>query len=171
MEFIKTMKKREFIEMSLKAVAAFCAVFLAIILMVGMIYSIQLNSLMNADQRSSNRDTTIVYCIQQGDEDKYFLISFDPEASSWEHAWSAAKGESQLMSKADCEAMVGNSAKEVIFRAPNVFELTINGTHYIVMAVFVAAVAGFFVYKFIALTKQYKDIEEKFEKTGTIELG
>ena len=40
MEFIKTMKKREFIEMTLKTIAAICACFIAIILMEGMIYGI-----------------------------------------------------------------------------------------------------------------------------------
>ena len=45
MEFIKRMKKREFIEMGLKTLAAILAAFLAIILMEGMIYSIELNAL------------------------------------------------------------------------------------------------------------------------------
>ena len=171
MEFIKKMRKREFIEMGIKALVAFLAAFLAIILMEGMIYSVQLNSIMNYTQRNSDKDNTIMYCIQQGDEDKYFLICFDsrPE-TDWENAWSAAKGD-KLLTKAECEAMVGNTVKEVEFRAPTAFELTITPTHYIVMAVFVSAVAGFFVYKFVALSKQYKKIEEKFEKTGTIELG
>ena len=45
MEFINKMKKREFIEMGLKTLAAVFAAFLAIILMEGMIYGIQLNAL------------------------------------------------------------------------------------------------------------------------------
>ena len=45
MEFISKMKKREFIEMGLKALASLLAAFLAIILMEGMIYSIYLNDL------------------------------------------------------------------------------------------------------------------------------
>ena len=45
------------------------------------------------------------------------------------------------------------------------------GVHYVVMAVFVSAVAGFFVYKFIMLNKSYKKIEEEFAKTGSIEIS
>ena len=45
MEFIKQMKKREFIEMSLKALACLLGAFIAFILMEGMIYGIKLNTL------------------------------------------------------------------------------------------------------------------------------
>ena len=46
MEFIKKMKKREFIEMGLKTLIAFFACFIAIVLMCGMIYSIGIKSYM-----------------------------------------------------------------------------------------------------------------------------
>ncbi len=176
MEFIKTMKKREFIEMGLKTLAALLAAFLAIILMEGMIYGIKLNALKTKGTTlSQNRDTTILYCIEMV-EDKYFVIACNPEDKN---VWSAQavvdkNGDlinNRLYSKAACEAMRGDTAKEVVFRAPNAFELSITGSHYIVMAVFVAAIAGFFTYKFIALSKEYKRIEEVYEKTGTIELG
>ena len=75
------------------------------------------------------------------------------------------------MTKAQCEAMTTEKGIKVIMRAPTAFELTITGTHYAVMAVCIAAVAGFFVYKFIRLAKSYKKIEDTFIKTGTIELG
>ena len=57
------------------------------------------------------------------------------------------------------------TAGEIKFRAPTAFELTITPVHYVVMAVFVAAIAGFFVYKFVALSNLYKKVEEDFEKT------
>ena len=71
MEFIKQMKKREFIEMSLKTLAALFAAFLAIILMEGMIYGIELNALKTKSTSSvATSDSTTAYCIKQED-DKY----------------------------------------------------------------------------------------------------
>ena len=58
-----------------------------------------------------------------------------------------------------------------MMRAPTAFEFTITGVHYVVMAVFVLAVGGFFTYKFILLSKEYKKIEENYKKTGSIEIG
>ena len=167
MEFIKTMKKREFIEMGLKTLAAILAAFLAIILMEGMIYGVELNALKTKGKTLLTvSNQTILYCIEES-EDQYFLLAFNPEN---ENQWSA-KSDENLKTREECEAMVGNTVKEVRFRAPTAFEFSINGVHYAIMAVFVAAVAGFFVYKFVALSKEYKRIEENFKKTGTIELG
>ena len=45
--------------------------------------------------------------------------------------------------------------------APNAFKFSITPVHYVVMTVFVLGVAGFFTYKFIALTKEYKKIAEE----------
>ena len=60
MEFIKQMKKREFIEMGLKTLAAVMAAFLAIILMEGMIYGIKLNAFETKGSTSiSNSGTTV----------------------------------------------------------------------------------------------------------------
>ena len=60
---------------------------------------------------------------------------------------------------------------EVVYGAPNAFEFSITPVHFIVMTVFMLAVGGFFTYKFIALSKEYKKIEDNFKKTGAIELG
>jgi len=66
MEFIKQMKKREYIEMGLKALAALLATFLAIILMEGMIYSIELNALKTKGKTLSfNNQCTTLYCIEE----------------------------------------------------------------------------------------------------------
>ena len=72
--------------------------------------------------------------------------------------------------KAECEAMEGTKVSKVIFDAPNAFMFSITPVHYIVMSIFVLGVGGYFVYRFIALDKQYKKIKEDFEKTGTIEF-
>lgn len=163
MEFIGKMKKREFIEMGLKTLAAVLAAFLAIILMEGMIYSINLNALKTQGASSNAQsETTIAYCIEES-KDQYFVIYYN-EGS--EKEWSATKN--TYLTKAECENL---AVKEVVYHAPNAFIFSINGIHYVVMSIFMLGVAGFFVYKFVALTKEYKRIEENFKKTGTIELG
>lgn len=166
MEFIKQMKKREFIEMGLKTAAAILAAFLAIILMEGMIYGINLNALKTKGSGYVAQDgSTIAYCIKEK-EDKYFVIYHNPENKDGE--WTASKD--TYLTKAECEAMEGTIVKEVKFNAPNAFKFTITPIHYVVMAVFVLGVAGFFTYKFIALNKEYTKIEDTFKKTGTIEF-
>ena len=66
MEFIKRMRKREFVEMTLKTISAILAAFLAIILMEGMIYSIELNAIRNhSNVAVFYSDRTIVYCIEE----------------------------------------------------------------------------------------------------------
>lgn len=165
MEFIKQMKKREFIEMGLKALAAVMAAFLAIILMEGMIYGIKLNAFETKGSTSiSNSGTTTAYCIEKG-EDKYFVLYYDCDKTTGVETWSATKG--TYKTKAECEKLVAN---KIIFGAPSAFTFTITPVHYVVMSVFMAAVAGFFVYKFVALSNTYKKIEDNFEKNGTIEF-
>ena len=77
MEFINKMKKREYIEMGLKTLAAILAAFLAIILMEGMIYGIQLNALKTKSTTASAASgSTIAYCIhspEKGNDDRYFV--------------------------------------------------------------------------------------------------
>ena len=167
MEFIKQMKKREFIEMGLKTLAALMAAFLAIILMEGMIYSINLHAYKTmADTSTTLSQSTIAYCIEE-DDDKYFVLYLSKDAEGKEH-WSAIQ---TRYTKAECEAMEGTTVKEVLMRAPTAFEFTITSIHYVIMGVFVAAVAGFFVYKFVALANLYKKVEEDFRKTGAISFG
>ena len=164
MEFIQKMKKREFIEMGLKTLAAVLAAFLAIILMEGMIYSIKLNALKNATSSMSNSGSTIAYCIKE-DDNKYFVIYKNWDEDKNEYTWCASKND--LKTKEECEQL---TAKEIVFHAPNAFEFSITPIHFVVMFIFMAGVGGFFAYKFVALTKEYKRIEENFKKTGTIEF-
>lgn len=165
MEFIKKMKKREYIEMSLKALAAILAAFLAIILMECMIYGVELNNLKTKGTKPvTNSQQTIAYCIKEG-EDKYFVAYYN---EGLEIEWFAKVGE--YRTRKQCESL-RPYVKDVVYDAPSAFKFSITPTHYIVMSVFVLGVAGFFVYKFIALGKEYKKIEEQFEKTGTIEIS
>ncbi len=163
MEFIQRMKKREFIEMGLKSLVALLSCFIAIILMEGMIYSITLNSYMKNGSHAKFQDSqTIAYCIEV-EKDKYFVLAYNPED---EDPWSAAA--TDLKTKAQCDNL---TAKEVVYHAPNAFIFSINGIHYIVMVVFVLAVAGFFVYRFVRLAQEYTKIEANFKVTGEIEIS
>lgn len=166
MEFIHKMKTREFIEMSLKTAIALFAAFIAIILMEGMIYGIELNAQMNyGDSQMTDKDLAIAYCIEK-EEDQYFVMYYHPTNQP---TWSSSV-ESPLLTKEECLALKGDTAKEVYLRAPTAFEFTIESIDYIIISVFVAAIAGFFVYKFIALARDYGKIERHFKETGEIEL-
>lgn len=169
MDFIKQMKKREFIEMSLKTLAALLAAFLAIILMEGMIYSIQLHAIETKGAgHTALSNSTIAYCIhrpEKNNEDRYFVIYYNEDSAK---EWSGTKG--QYFTKAECLAMEGKTVEEVVMHAPNAFEFSISGVHYVVMSIFVLAIAGFFTYKFIALAKEYQKIENNFKNNGTIEF-
>ena len=165
MDFIKQMKKREFIEMGLKTLAALLAVFLAIILMEGMIYSIQLHSLaQNTDQSTTVQSHTVAYCIDQKDDNYLVVFHYEDKENDINH-WSSA-----IKSEEDCTKEALN-VREVVFKAPNAFELSIEGYHFIIMGVLVAAVGGYFTYRFIRLNQSYKKIEEQFLKDGTIEIS
>ena len=165
MDFIKRMKKREFLEMGLKALAAVLAAFLAIILMEGMIYGINLHALKTqGGNYTANTSSTIAYCIEQED-DKYLVLFYNEDVdNAGNREWSAA---SDLISREDCTAKK-LSVKDVKFKAPNAFEFSIEGFHFVIMGVFVGLVIGLFVYRFIRLGKAYKKIEEEFNATGTI---
>ena len=162
MEFIKQMKKREFIEMGLKALASLFAVFLAIILMEGMIYGIALNHLStNPGNPSKSTSHTTAYCIEH-DDDNYLVLYHlkDKYNDSWF---------SEIKVKDDYTAEELEVAK-VIYDEPNAFELSIEGFHFAIMAVLVVAVAGYFTYRFIRLNQAYKKIEAQYLKDGTIEI-
>ena len=157
MEFIKKMKKREFIEMGLKALAALIAAFLAIILMEGMIYGIKLKGLKNnTGSTFASSDSTIAYCIEQ-EKDNYLVLLLNENSDK---EWS-----SKICKESELKDL---SVKEIKHKAPNAFVFSISPVHYVVMFVFVGAIAGFFVYKFIKLSKEYTKIEDEFNRTGTI---
>lgn len=171
MEFIKRMKKREFIEFGLKAAAGLILAFVAVILMEGMIYSITLNAYRTKGENSnSNSDYTIAYCIEtdkenDNGEDLYFVLNHNPETDEW----SAVASDGALKTKA--QLLADQSKKELVWHAPSAFTFTITPVHYVVITIFMAGVAGFFAWRFVKLSASYKDIENTFKKTGAIEIS
>lgn len=167
MEFVQRMKKREFIEMTLKTIAAILGAFIVIILMEGMIYSVTLNAYMKkSTQSTSQTGSTVAYCIKQ-EEDKYFVLYYNKDATNQgaKSDWSSNAG--KYYTKAECENL---TVKKIIWRAPTAFEFTITPVHYGVMVVFVLIVAGFYVYRFVRLGKSYDKIETEYKTNGTIEF-
>lgn len=166
MEFIKRMKKREYLEMAIKTITAFLACVLVILLLEGMIYGIQMNALANKGTVSSTQsNVTIAYCVER-EEDKYSVIFYN---DNMENKWSCSA--TTFYTKEECEQLEGKSVLKVVFGQPNPFDLTITPVHFVIMVVFIGAVMGYFVYKFTKLSKEYKKVERKFKETGTIDIS
>ncbi len=174
MEFINKMRKREFTEMILKAVIALFLSIIAIILMEGMIYGILLKAERKSDKTTVTTNTsTIAYCIKEG-KDNYFVLLHNPDQDDPKVKWCSNEAYRGL-TKEECESLterrgIEGPVKKVVFGAPSAFDFSITPRHYIVITIFLLAVSGFFVYKFVALNKEYKKIEAKFKETGTIEF-
>ena len=148
--------------MALKTLSALLASFLAIILMEGMIYAIELNAIYNHSTVAIfYSDKTTAYCIEQ-EPDQYFVICYDEEDKTW-----SGTGDT-LYTKEECENF---NAKNIVFNAPSAFIFSITPIHYVIMVLFVLVVAGFFVYRFVAIKKDYDRIIKEFNETGTIEIS
>lgn len=171
MDFIKKMKKREFIEMSLKTVAAVLSAFIAVILMEGMIYGIYLNYYKTKSTTSvTQAQSTVAYCIKESD-DKYFVLYYNDSLPKQRDRWSATSNSTKT--KAQCEELLNEEnpqVKEIIWKAPSASKLSMSPVHYVVITIFIAGVAGYFVYKFVKLKKLYDSIEKEYKETGTISI-
>ena len=160
MEFIKKMKKREFIEMGLKTIASFFGILLAFLLLEGMIYGIKLSVLEDfKGNTSAVQSSTTAYLIEE-DEENYFVIFHREDVDHW----SAA-----VKPKDSCTAK-DLTVKEVKEGAPSAVTFSVEGWHFIVLGVLVAGVGGFFAYRFVKLNSAYVKIEKQYLKDGTIEI-
>lgn len=157
MEFLKKMKSREMLEMGLKTIIGVLAGLVLIILMEGMIYGIYMDKIKENKETFSVVADCVVYCEEVG-EDEYQVYVHNTETGAW-HIESITKTKEQVETK---------GYKDVVYRVPNAFDVSITGTHYIVMAVFIAGVLGFYGWRFYKLNKEYKGFEKKLKKTGKI---
>ena len=157
MEFLKKMKSREMIEMSLKTVFGVIVGLILIILMEGMIYNIYMTKIKENKANQYMPVQCTAYC-EQIDEDEYRVYLHDTSSGSWHiKAFNESKEQIETAGYGDVE-----------FRKPNAFDVSITGTHYIVMVVFMAGVLGFYGWRFYKLNKEYKAFEKKYKKTGKI---
>jgi len=157
MEFLKKMKSREMIEMSLKTIFAVIIGLILIILMEGMIYNIYMNKIKENKSNQSVIDQCVVYC-QEEEDDKYTIYVHNTESGSW-----------IVKSHTESKAQIENAGyKDVIYRTPNAFDVSITNNHYIVMAVFIGGIIAFYGWRFYKLNQEYKAFEKKYKKTGKI---
>ena len=168
MDFIKRMQKREFIEMTLKAVCALMALFVAVILMEGMIYGIKLKEMKKNSSNAFYSSESIAYCIEQK-EDEYLVLFYTKgleNASGDIVEWTA----SSEMSKLQCEKLK-SQVKEVHMHAPSAFIFSMSTVHYVIIAVVTAGLIGFLAWRYSLLYKQYKKIKKQYENNGFIEIN
>lgn len=157
MEFLKKMKSREMIEMGLKTIFGVIVGLVLIILMEGMIFGIYMNKINENTASQYVASDCVAYCEEIGD-DEYKIYLHNTESGSW-HVKVYNESKTQIEN--------GNYEK-VIYRAPNAFDVSIKGVHYVVMAIFIAGVLAFYGWRFYKLDKEYKAFEKKFKKTGKI---
>ena len=167
MEFLKRMKKREFIEMGLKTAIGVLLGIIVIFLMEAMICNIYMDAINGVESYASTPDESVYYVIDNKDDTYDIYINYQPdEADTWARV-------SDNLSKEAYEKLWqdgGNlkEAKKVIYRAPNCFDIYINGIHYAVMIVFILAIGGVYAWRFTLISKEYKKLERKFNKTGKV---
>ena len=146
------------------------AAFVAVILMEGMIYGIQLNAYTTKGSTASYVAGQFdAYCIEKG-EDSYIVLYHNVgDAFSGENTeWFCVSN--SRFTKQQCEDLK-TEARNVYFNAPNAFEFSITPVHFVVIILFVGVVVGYFVYRFVKLNKEYKKVEKTYEETGTIEIS
>lgn len=157
MEFLKKMKSREMLEMSLKTVFAVLVGIILIILMEGMIYGIYMDKIEKNTASSYTVNQCVAYC-EEVENDVYKVYLHDTKANSWQIR----------MINQSKQDIIDSDYKQVVFHAPTAFDVSISGTHYIVMAGFIAIILGFYGWRFYKLHRDYVGFEKKFKKTGKI---
>ena len=147
MEFLKRMKKREYIEMGLKTAIGVILGIIVIFLMEAMICNIYLDAINNVSNYQYSADESVCYVIENKNDTYDIYLNYQPEDAD---VWVRVKND---ISKADYEALkqpgeLLDSAKKVINRAPNCFDIYMNGVHYAVMVVFILAIGGVYAWRF-----------------------
>lgn len=251
MEFIKRMKKREFIEMSLKLTIALLVGIVLIFAMEAMIYGIHIKAMADKDSYGYN-NSSVEFYIEKVNKNSYNIYKTDPTAKgfSWDLEKNVSKEKldkdlykggamrtynsalykitsnedpvneyvyDEVGHKGAIEAVIehyGESHDGLLFsvhtrasatatdyttaysnlsydelyklfkdkpgtigelpdsrvhwRAPNCFDIYMNWVHYVLMVVFLLAIAGIYAWRFTLIAKEYKKIEKRFKKTGKV---
>lgn len=157
MEFLKKMRSRDTLEMVLKTIMAVLIAIILIFFMEAMIHSIYIKKIKENTNGPTIPAQQIAYC-EEIDTNKYRVYVHDIENSTWH----------TLVGGSSKEYVESRGFKEVYFRQPNAFDVSITWVHYIVMGVFVVAVLGFYGYRFYKLDKDYAKFTAKLQKTGKL---
>ena len=158
MQFLKKLKSREMLEMGLKSIMYVIIGIILIILMEGMIYSIYMDKIRENTEKYKIAESSVLYCHEIA-EDEYEIFVHNVDIGSWAIRATTA-------TKAEIESEEG--FKDIIYRKPNAFDVSITGTHYIVMTVFIVGILGFSGWSFYKLNREYIGFEKKLKKTGKI---
>lgn len=157
MEFLKKMKSREMIEMSLKTIVAVLLGIILVFLMERMIYSIYMNKIEENKASQYVASDCIAYCEEIG-EDEYKVYLHNESSGSWHIK----------ITNVSKEEVESDGYAGVVYRKPNAFDVSMSGTHYIVIAVFMVAILGFYGWRFYKLHNEYVRFEKRYHKTGKI---
>ena len=157
MEFLNKMKSRETTEMILKTIAAVIVGFILIFLMEGMIYGIYMNKIKDNTTSQYAASDCIAYCEEIAD-DEFRVYLHNTVSGSWHVKMLNS-------SKAEIEA---TGYEKVVWDTPNPFDVSINGVHYVVMAVFIVAILGLYGWRVYKLNREYAGFAKKYNKTGKL---
>ena len=159
MEFLKQMKSRETIEMALKTVAAVLVGVILIFFMEGMIFSIYMNKIKENKATQYVASNCVAYC-EEVEDGEYKVYLHDTESDSWQVS---------IVNKSKAE-IKATGYKDVEFRTPNAFDVSISGVHYVVMAAFIVAILGLYGWRFYKLNREYAAFAKKLKKTGKLSI-
>lgn len=157
MELLKRMKTRDTVEMVLKTIAAFVVGIMLIFLMEAMIHGIYIKKVKENTSGTLIAEQSVVYCEEIKD-DQFRLYVHDVENDSWQ-VYATPKSEAWIN---------GAGFKEINWRTPNAFDISISGVHYAFMAIFLVAILGFYGYRFYKLNRDYSKFSAKLQKTGKL---
>lgn len=174
MEFLKHMKKREYIEMGLKTAIGVLLGIIVIFFMEAMICNIYMDAIKDhPGSYPSTPEDSVFYVVKNDNKTYDIYLNYDPDGvdswvlhhddysqSSYDALWEEGVGE---LWKAD-----NSKNGAVLNRKPNCFDIYMNGVHYAVMVVFILAIGGVYAWRFTLIAKEYKKLERKFNKTGKV---
>lgn len=157
MNFLKIMKTRERVEMLLKAIVSIVICIIFILLMEGMIFNIYMTKINENQSFQYIASTCIAYCEEVGD-DEYKIYLNNIESGSW----------SVRISHFTKEQITDAGYANVIFRAPNAFDVSIKSSHYVIIAMLISAILIFYGWRFYNTNKVYKKLVKQLALTGSI---
>ena len=157
MKFLKQMKTRERVELLLKTISAVIVGIVLIFLLEGMIYKLYITKINENNSTQIFPDRCIAYCEKVA-EDRYKIYLHDLSNNSW----------SVRIPNFTQEEINNTNYLQIIYHKPNAFDVSINKYHYIVMAVFILSIVGFYCWRFYKLDSDYKTLEKRLKLNGSI---
>ena len=157
MNLLKRMRARERVEMSLKTIAAVIVFIALTFLLEGMIFGIYMSKINENKASQFISNYCVAYCEEVGNN-QYKVYLHNTDHNSW--SVRASNYTKEQIEKADYA--------KVVYDAPNAFDVSITSSHYVVMAVLLSALLGYFAWRFYKLEVEYNKLEKKLKIKGTI---